>query len=718
MQIKTGFLPYPSSTNEKLGQWMQRAIAGPIGLVLVLLFFGQPCLAEGLSTEFNRNMFSDARSEQTDIQQQGPDDPQELKAFLDNFFAQQMTQLHIPGAAIAIVKDGKPFFTAGYGYADLEKKIPVDPNQTLFRLASVSKLFAATAVMQLAERGQLKLKDDVNKYLKNFQLQENYPAPVTIESLLTHTGGFDEKFIGLAARNASELIPLGEYLAKRMPPRVIPPGQIISYSNHGIALAGYLVEEISGIPFAQYTDENILQPLDMQQSSFLQPLPARLASDLAVGYEYRRGNYQPVPSYYINDGPAGALKATATDISHFIIAHLQKGRYGNTKIIEETTAQQMHASHFTHHPQLPGWAYGFSERFQNNLRAIEHGGTDPGFASLLFLLPEQKLGLFVAYNNEQDELREQLVSQFLDRYYPVKEPISSPQPNPNFQHRANYFVGNYRFSRYPHSTIEKLAPVLLKAPVSAPELRVRAKGDGILTVEPSSYRPNRSPRRALKKVDSVLYGAVTDNSNTSSRTRNQLVEIEPLLFQFTDGPYVAFKENSRGRITHMFIGADAFEKLAWYETNAFQLSLFGFCILAFLSSCIGWSSRSLTHRWQKDSSRWGSKQDIQSLVRLSGSTLPVAISALNLFFLFGTILAILLSNLYEFAYGLPPIITTLLCIPIMTTSLTAVLPVFMVLSWQDKRWSVLGRLYYLFFILCAWGFISFLSYWNLLGFEF
>lgn len=718
MQIKIDFLACPLSLNKRTRQWMQRVTAGLIGLVFVLLF-ARPCLAQDLPTQSNQGTLIDSRSKQTVIQKQGPDDPQELEVFLDNFFAQQMTRLHIPGAAIAIVKDGEIFFTKGYGYADLEKKIPVDPNKTLFRLASVSKLFAATAVMQLVERGQLNLKDDVNKYLKNFQLQENYPAPVTINNLLTHTGGFDEKFIGLAARNTSELIPLGDYLAKRMPPRVSPPGQTISYSNHGIALAGYLVEEISGVPFAQYTDQNILQPLNMQQSSFSQPLPAHLASGLAVGYEYRRGSYQPVPFYYINDGPAGALKATTTDISHFIIAHLQKGRYGDTKILEETTAQQMHSSHFTHHPRLPGWAYGFSERFQNNLRAIEHSGTDPGFASLLFLLPEQKLGLFVAYNNEQDELREQLIGQFLDRYYPVREPISSPQPNPDFQHRANYFVGNYRFSRYPHSTIEKLAPVLLKAPVSAPELRVRANGDGMLTLEPSSYKPDRSPRRALKKVDSVLHGAATDNSNSSSRTTNQLIEIEPLLFQFTDASYVAFKEDGQGRITHMFIGADAFEKLAWYETNAFQLSLFGFCILVFLSSCVGWSSRSLTRNWQKyPSLLLGSKQEIQFLIRLSGSTLPVAISALNLFFLLGTILVLLLSNLYEFAYGLPPIITALLCIPILTANLTAILSVFMVVSWQDKRWSVLRRLYYLLFILCAWGFISFLSYWNLLGFEF
>ncbi|MDV2992476.1 MAG: putative D-alanyl-D-alanine carboxypeptidase [Chroococcidiopsis sp. SAG 2025] len=508
--------------------WVKRLIGGLASLALILLLSVPPCLAGALTTEPPQVAFSVTH-------RQGLSDPQELEAFLDNFFAQQMANLHIPGVTFTLVKDGKVFFTKGYGYADLEKKVAVDPDKTLFRLASVSKLFATTAVMQLAEKGQLNLHDDVNKYLKRFQLQENYPAPVTFDNLLTHTGGFDESFIGLAARNPAEILPLGDYLAQQMPPRVMPPGKAIAYSNHGIALAGYLVEVISGLPFAQYIDENVLQPLGMHESSFLQPLPPDLAPDLAVGYEYFHGSYQPIPSYYVNDGPAGALKATATDLSHFMIAHLQKGRYGESKILEEKTAIEMHSSHFTHHSRLAGWAYGFSERRQNNLRAIEHGGTDPGFASLLFLLPEQNLGFFVAYNNQQDELREQLVSQFLDRYYPVQQATIPPQAIADSPQRAKYFVGSYRFIRYPRRTLEKLAPVLLKAPISAPELQVKVQRDSSLTLESSSYKSNCSPRRALNKVGSLLQGVSTSASVERAVPKlNQLVEVEPLLFQMSD----------------------------------------------------------------------------------------------------------------------------------------------------------------------------------------
>lgn len=708
--------------------WTRRVVGGLAGLVLVWLLSGLPCLAQGVATESDRVLPIELYSEKSVIHQQGPTDPQELEAFLDKFFSQQMAELHIPGVVFTLVKDAKSFFTKGYGYADLEKKVPVIPDKTLFRLASVSKLFTATAVMQLSERGKLNLNDDVNRYLKSFQLQENYPAPVTFHNLLTHTGGFDERLIGLAARSASEVLPLGEYLAKRMPPRVMPPGDVISYSNHGIALAGYLIEMISGIPFAQYIDENILQPLGMRRSSFLQPLPLHLAPDLAVGYEYQHDTYQPVPSYYINDGPAGGLKATAIDISRFMIAHLQDGRYDNAQILEETTARLMHSSHFTSHPRLPGWAYGFSERFQNNQRAIEHTGTDPGSASLLYLLPEQKLGFFVAYNNQQDELRERLVTQFLDRYYPIKRTTTPLNPHADFQKRADYFIGSYRFIRYPRRTIEKLGPVLLGAPTSAPELQVTAKVDRTLTLEPSSYRFDRSPRRALKKLGSVLLGASTSTSevqvaardnNTLASESSQLVEIEPLLFQLFGGPYVAFREDNQGHITHMFIGPDAFEKLAWYETTTFQLSLLGFCVLVFLSSCMSWPVSYFIYHLQRHPSRTSrSKRQVHFPAGLMNSVLPTAISALNLSFLIGVALVVLLSNLYEFAYGVPPIMIALLRIPLLTTGMTVMLPIFMVLVWKDKHWSVIGRLHYLLIMLGAWGFISFLYYWNLLGTQF
>ncbi|HET7100758.1 MAG TPA: serine hydrolase domain-containing protein, partial [Terriglobia bacterium] len=123
--------------------------------------------------------------------------PREVQAFFDRFFGREMPGWHIPGAAFVLVKDGKVIFTKGYGYADLKNQTPVVPDQTVFRVASVSKVFTATAVMQLAESGKLDLATDVNRYLTHFQIKDPYPQPVTLAELLTHSAGLDASVIGI-----------------------------------------------------------------------------------------------------------------------------------------------------------------------------------------------------------------------------------------------------------------------------------------------------------------------------------------------------------------------------------------------------------------------------------------------------------------------------------------------------------------------------------------
>ncbi|HHP7244000.1 MAG TPA: serine hydrolase domain-containing protein, partial [Elainellaceae cyanobacterium] len=346
--------------------------------------------------------------------------PKELEAFLDSFFAENMPQMHVPGAAFILVKDGKTLISKGYGYADLERQIPVDPKKTVFGVASISKVITATAVMQLVEAGKLELHQDVNHYLDGFQIDDTFDAPITVAHLLNHTDGFDDRFIGAAARQASDVMPLKEYVATRMPARIRPPGEVISYANYGTVLAGYIVQEISGMPFAQYVDEKILRPLGMMHSSFLQTTTPDSALEQAVGYQYLNTSssqlsfqfrgvrnppladfkevYQALPVYYANNVPAGVFQGTAADITQFMTAHLQNGRLGDRQILQTATAKIMHQQQFTHDPHLPGWCYGFNERFQNGVRVIEKAGSKPGFNSLMVLLPDRDLGFFITYN--------------------------------------------------------------------------------------------------------------------------------------------------------------------------------------------------------------------------------------------------------------------------------------------------------------------------------
>jgi CubicO group peptidase (beta-lactamase class C family) len=213
----------------------------------------------------------------------------------------------------------------------------------------------------------------------------------------------------------------------------MPPGEFISYSNHGYTLLGYIVELISGIPFDQYVDQNVLKPLGMTRSSFHQPPRSNLLSEMAVGYVFRDGIYQPVPLDYVNDAPAGAL-TTATDMARFMIVHLEDGRLGDIRVMDGATTAEMHRQHFTPHPKLPGICYGLWEYFANNQRAIQHDGGWTGFYSLLFLLPEHHLGFFVASNSldlqdsSQQSLGEELTRRFLNRYYPAEATVRSAVP--------------------------------------------------------------------------------------------------------------------------------------------------------------------------------------------------------------------------------------------------------------------------------------------------
>jgi tetratricopeptide (TPR) repeat protein len=221
----------------------------------------------------------------TPFHPQGLTDPDELGAFLDDLLAQEMEEYHIAGAAVSVVEDGKLFFAKGYGYADLEKGIPVDPEQTVFRIGSVGKTFTWTAVMQLVEQGKLDLDADVDTYL-DFRIPDTYPQPITLKNLMTHTSGFDERWAGSMVSDVKDVVPVREWLVSHLAARALPPGDYAGYSNYNAMLAGYIVARVSGQPYDQYIQEHILDPLDMAHSTAQSAMPADLRAQASIGYRY------------------------------------------------------------------------------------------------------------------------------------------------------------------------------------------------------------------------------------------------------------------------------------------------------------------------------------------------------------------------------------------------------------------------------------------------
>ena len=150
-------------------------------------------------------------------------DTTDLESFMDGLLTAVLKEKNIAGATLAVIVDGKVTLTKGYGFADIDKQIPVDPKTTLFRIGSITKLFVWTAVMQQVALGKLNLEADINTYLKDFKIPDEFDQPITLKHLMTHTPGFEDRVIGLFAKDSTKLLPLGTILKKELPDRVRPP---------------------------------------------------------------------------------------------------------------------------------------------------------------------------------------------------------------------------------------------------------------------------------------------------------------------------------------------------------------------------------------------------------------------------------------------------------------------------------------------------------------
>lgn len=601
-------------------------------------------------------------------------DPAELEGFLDDLLGSQLAEEHIPGASVAVVKDGRLFFAKGYGYAEQEQHTAVVADQTLFRVGSISKLFTWTAVMQLAEQDKLDLGADVNTYL-DFQIPATYPQPITLAHLLTHTAGFEERQGGITVSSADKLVPLGSYLAEAMPARIYPPGSVTAYSNYGAALAGYVVERVSGEPFAQYVERHIFAPLGMRQSTFVQQLPRDLAAHLAVSYDEYDGGFHRLPFEYFQIAPAGGLSATATDIAQFMIAHLQDGRLGDARILQAATAQAMHRRHFSNDPHVNGMTYGFVEMTLNGQRLLMHSGTTNNelFRSRLVLLPEQHTGLFVSYTSASGgPARGALVQAFLDRYYPEAAPAAAAAPA-DFAQRASQFAGSYRSTRSAATTIEKAGELFGLAATA----QVRASDDGYLTISGLSKQPTR------------------------------WVEVAPLVFQQVGGQEtVVFRADQQGQITHLFLGnlpIEGFGKLAWYENPRLHYGLLAACAALFLSALVAWPIGWLVARRKA-----ASQPPLAALARW----IAWGISGLNVLFLI--LFAVSITDLSEFPTSLT---AAALGLALVAAGLTVGAVACIALVWRRRYWSLIGRTHYALLTIGALAFIWFLNQWNLLGFR-
>lgn len=609
-------------------------------------------------------------------EQEGPTDPTEMEVFLDSLVAAQMDSLHLPGVVVSVVKDGGIFFTKGYGYADVEQRHPIVPERSVFGIGSISKLFVATAVMQLIDQGKLRPDDTVNSHLKLFQLPDKFAEPTTVHHLLTHTAGFEDHLIGIVTRDSSSVVPLGSFLKQGMPRQVVPPGQFYNYSNHGMALAGHLVEQISGLSFDDYVDREILTPLDMTRSGM--HLSAQMRSDLALGYGYNpeSDSFQRISEDYLQISPAGGLYATATDMAHFMIAHLQDGRYQDKRILSESAARQMRQVQHSNHPGQWGIGYAFTETYRNGLRVWGHDGGRLGYFSFLFIVPEENLGFFVSTNtyilgSTVPNLEDTFLTAFLDHYYESADEDQQAL-SPIDPHEIDRWSGTYQLPRYSHHTLTKISSLIVR-------VNVLDNGDGSL-------------------------GFVLPVTNQLTRW----MQAEPGVYKDDMGKgSISFRSDNDGNVTHMSWNHILFERTAWHQATMLHLGIIGYCILMFSSASIwpiGYFRR--RRRGKISNIPWPRRPHV-----VAG-----AVVILNLAFVLGLLIAV--GSFMEITYSVPLPLIALLCLPVVAGVLTIVVVVFVWRAWNDTMWSLASRLHYSAVAAGAVLFTAFLHYWNLLGFRF
>lgn len=494
----------------------------------------------------------------------------DLEAWLDGFMPYALEQTDVAGSVVVVVKDGQVLLQKGYGFSDLARRAPVDPERTLFRPGSVSKLFTWTAVMQLVEQGKLDLDEDVNKYI-DFKIPAYDGKPVTLRNIMTHTTGMEEVIRGLIANDEKEILPLATTLKHWVPRREYAPGSTPAYSNYATALAGYIVERASGKSFDDYIEQNIFAPLGMQHSTFRQPIPPNLKAMTSKGYKSASdGKEQPYE--YINLAPAGSLASPASDMGKFMIAHLNNGAFGDKRILREETAREMHGTAQASVGPLNKMMLGFYETTANGHRAIAHGGDTQWFHSDLQLFLDDNIGIYVSTNSSGKEgsarlIRDGLVSGFVNRYLPAPEGKADGGVDAAIaRQHAQLIAGSYISSRRAGSNFMNLVYMIGQTKVVANE-------DGTISV-PMLGTYSGAPKK-WREISPFVW------QDTSSGDRLAADVVDGQVTRFSAEPLAAIM---------------VFQRASWWQSPAVFMTLLFGSLAALLFTVLAWPVSALVRR--------------------------------------------------------------------------------------------------------------------------
>ena len=473
------------------------------------------------------------------------------EGFSDKYIQKNMKNENIPGVAIIIIQDGQIVFSKGYGYSDVNSKNIIDTKTSVFRVASIAKLVTATAIMKLVEEGKINLDDPINLHLKTLKVENNkYDEPIRIKHLLTHTEGLSQKNIGGKTLDSQKVEKLNLFLKKNMPKQFIKPGEMITYGNHASAILGLIIEDVTGEDYNTYITNHIFKPLEMNYSTFMQPISEDLMKKRVSEYRYRNDEFKVLPNSYSHMVSSGGMHTTAEDLANFLLIFQKEN-----VVLENETIHQMLSIQYRDHPNLSGVTYGFLEQRYKSNNYLYRSGDSEGAKAKVFLLLKQNIGIVLLSNSDSEFLRDNFMEEFLDTFYPEK---SKYKYENRILEDTKIYEGIYDSAQYPRNDFTKILKLFLA-------IKIISNEDKTITVQAI----NEDPFGKLEEKQ-VFY------------------QIEPLLFKSADKEqYIGFKKNDKGEIIYLYSGSGyhgTYKKIdKWYQNPTLhKMAYIGFITLYFL----------------------------------------------------------------------------------------------------------------------------------------
>lgn len=600
-------------------------------------------------------------------------DPGALKEFVDGVVRGYMKERGIAGVTVAVTNRDGPLLLRGYGIADSRQSRKVDPDSTLFRIGSISKTFTYVAAMQLVAARKLDLDAPVDRYLPASLKTDNprFP-PIRVWNLMTHTAGFEDAVLSghMFYADPHKVPRLDVYLARYRPERVRPPGVHANYSNYSVELLGAIIQQVSGEPFDEYISKHILDPLEMQHTTFRELLPkgdpravaAGLAGHFSTGFQYQGGRFVAHgPEYISNGAPAGAGSSDAADMATWMRMLLGHGEVDGRAVLDPVTFQEMVTPDFRNAPAVHAIAHGFFIGRYGRYTSLEHEGDTLWFHSNMVVLPQANLGVFVSTNTDTGSaLVEALPQMIFEHFLPGARPSPAPRPPKGFGQSGQVYAGTYLSERHNVSTIEKFLSTKIAT----------------VTVTPDGY--------------------LLVNGGKEGRW----VEQAPDIFrEVSNSDRIQFLRDARGRVIGMAIanGEMVFDKAGFFDNPRTLLSTLALLLLLCLGFLIGaWGKRGL-------SLKPAPVKYPESLVPLV--TLTAALSGWLLFLILVIVTAGVMSAAgYKLLFDFPPpILVAAVVAGYLASALTLIALWFMPQVWRLQAWPFWHKaLHTLSLVLMTW----------------